>query len=83
MSSEKKAWDLTSTHSLEGAAEWVRKKSGALLVMVIRPEDAAFALDPAVRASDAMGMIEAAAPEMEASVRRQLVATGQGSWSRK
>ena len=28
-------WDLTSTHSLESAAEWLRKKSDALVVMVV------------------------------------------------
>ena len=34
--SEKREWDLTSTHSLEGAAEWIRKKAGAILVLVVR-----------------------------------------------
>ncbi len=42
----KREWDLTSTHSLEAAAEWLRKKSGALIVFVIRPGDGALAADP-------------------------------------
>ncbi len=42
----KREWDLTSTHSLEAAAEWLREKSGALIVVVIRPGDGALAADP-------------------------------------
>ncbi len=65
---EKREWDLTSTHSLEGAAEWIRKKSGAALVLVVRGEDVVFAVDPAVpRYVDAVTMVEAAMPELEAS----------------
>lgn len=45
---DKKKWDLTSTHSLEGAAGWVRKRSGAKVVLVIRAEDWAVDADPAL-----------------------------------
>lgn len=66
--SEKREWDLTSAHSLEGAAEWIRKKSGAALVLVVRGEDVVFAVDPTVpRAKDAMEMVEVAMPELEKS----------------
>lgn len=74
---EKKNWDLTSRHSLEGAAEWVRKKSGALLVLVVRGEDVAFALDPAIRLADAGAMVEAAMPELVESVTRQRAERGR------
>ena len=43
---EKKKWDLTSTHSLTGAAEWIRKRSGAVVVLVVRKEDFAADADP-------------------------------------
>lgn len=37
MADKKKEWDLTSTHALEGACEWIRKRAGALMVIAIRP----------------------------------------------
>jgi hypothetical protein len=65
---EKKQWDLTSTHSLEGAAEWVRKLSGAAMVLVIRGEDVVFAVDPLVPScASALTMVEVAMPELEKS----------------
>ena len=65
---EKRDWDLTSTHSLEGAAEWIRKKSGAALVLVVRGEDVVFAVDPLVpNCASAMTMVEVAMPELEKS----------------
>ena len=54
-----KGWDLTSTHSLEGAAEWIRKNAGAQLVLVVRPGDVAFAVDPGISPRDAKGLVEA------------------------
>ena len=73
----RKSWDMTSTHSLEAAAEWLRKNADALLVLVIRGEaegvrgaDVAFALHPAVRVQDAADMVMAAMPELPDSVMR-------------
>jgi hypothetical protein len=48
----KKPWDLTSTHALEGACEWIREKSGALMVVAIRVDDSAIAADPAMPARE-------------------------------
>jgi hypothetical protein len=45
---EKKRWDLTSTHSLLAAAEWLRKSGGAQVVLVLRKDDWAEAHDPAL-----------------------------------
>lgn len=45
-------WDLTSTHSLEAAAEWMREKSDALIVVVIRPQDGVLAVDPLINVLD-------------------------------
>ncbi len=47
-----KGWDLTSTHSLEAAAEWLRSKSDALIVVVVRPGDGALAADPLIDVLD-------------------------------
>lgn len=59
----KRDWDLTSIRSLEAAAEWLRKKAGAQLVIVVRPEDVAFALDPEIKPADAVTMVEVAMPD--------------------
>ena len=45
---EKKKWDLTSTHSLQGAALWVRKRAGAQVVLVVRDGDWAVDADPSL-----------------------------------
>lgn len=58
MSGGKKGWDLTSLHSCEGGAEWIRKNAGALLVLVVRPEDVAVALDPQIAPRDVPNMVE-------------------------
>ncbi|MGC1780885.1 MAG: hypothetical protein WA708_00025 [Acidobacteriaceae bacterium] len=77
MPTDKKPWDLTSTHAVEGAAEWIRKKSGARLVLVVRGEDVAFAVDPALRCAEAMTMVEVAMPELERSWIEQRARQGR------
>lgn len=61
---EKKQWDLTSAHSLTGATEWVRKRADALLVLVIRPGDVVFSVDPDLSAMNAVDLIENALPAL-------------------
>lgn len=56
-------WDLTSTHSLEGAAAWIRKRSDALVVLIVRREDVVFDVAPDVRPKDAVNMVAALMPE--------------------
>jgi hypothetical protein len=63
-----KGWDLTSPRSLDAGAEWLRKEAGALLVLVIRAEDVAFAVDPAIAPADASVMVEVAMPEVESKL---------------
>ena len=64
-----KPWDLTSTHSLEGACEWIRKGSGALFVVAVRagakPDDdgrftyeSAIAGDPKMPIRDILQRLE-------------------------
>ncbi len=42
---EKKKWDLSSTRSMQAAAEWIRARGGAQIVLVIRKDDWAVAHD--------------------------------------
>lgn len=62
----KAKWDLTSLRSLDAAAEWIRDGAGALLVLVVRAEDIAFAVDPLIAPKDAVTMVEVAMPEIAA-----------------
>ena len=70
-------WDLTSTSSLQGSAEWLRKKSGALLVVVIRVDDLAIAADPACAPRESENLLLDRAPELHArleELRREALA---------
>jgi hypothetical protein len=53
VSGKGKPWDLTSTHALEAAAEWLRKRADATVVLVVRGKDYAFAVAPGVHPDDA------------------------------
>lgn len=67
----KAKWDLTSTHSLEAAAEWMRVRADALIVVVIRPGDAVLAADPLIDVMDVHDRIwEKDMPKLLASLRR-------------
>jgi hypothetical protein len=72
--SKGKGWDLTSLHSLEGAAEWIRKNSGALLVLVVRAEDIAFAVDAQIAPADARVMVELVMPDVQRRLEQQRMA---------
>ena len=61
---EKKKWDLTSTHSLEGAAGWIRKGSGASLVLVIRAQDVACSVDEGLEPLDVVTMVRNELPQL-------------------
>jgi hypothetical protein len=69
MGDGKKRWDLTSTHALEGACEWIRKSSGALMVVAIRVEDSAIAADPAMPAKDLLPRLELEMAELAEALR--------------
>jgi hypothetical protein len=57
------SWDLTSLHSLEGAAEWIRKRSDAVFVLVVRGSDVAFAVAPDAKPKDCADVVELVMPE--------------------
>jgi hypothetical protein len=67
--SDRKQWDLTSTHALEGACEWIRKRSGALMVVAIRVEDSAIAADPEMPAKEILPRLELEMGYLECALR--------------
>jgi uncharacterized protein (UPF0216 family) len=62
MAEKKKQWDLTSTHSLEGAALWVRGRARAKVVLVIREDDWAVDADPALLPQDVVAAVRDVLP---------------------
>lgn len=67
----KAKWDLTSTHSLEAYGEYVRKAADALIVVIIRPEDAVLAVDPLIDVMDVHDRLwEKDMPKLLGSLRR-------------
>jgi hypothetical protein len=75
-----KGWDLSSLHSLEGGADWIRKNSGAVLVLVVRGEDVAFSVDARVAPAAAREMVECVLPEAAEQLnQRRIVARDQAA----
>jgi hypothetical protein len=64
MSGDHKGWDLASVHSLEAAAKWIRKNSGAQLVLVIRPRDAVVAIEPGMQPMQAITTVRNELPAL-------------------
>jgi hypothetical protein len=67
---DKKKWDLTSTHSLEGAAKWIRAGSGAMVVLVIRRDDWAWSADTALLPQDVVGAVREVLPALQDAMLR-------------
>ena len=65
---EKKKWDLTSTHSLEGAAEWIRTRSGAAVVLVVREGDWAASVNPSLLPQEACAKVNKVMAELYSMV---------------
>ena len=57
-------WDLKSINSLRSAAQWIRKGSSAQIVLVIRPQDVAVSVDPAMQAMQAITAIRNELPQL-------------------
>ena len=51
-------WNLTSASAIQAAAVWLQKKSGALLVVIVRVDDLAVAADPQLAPRDSAYLIE-------------------------
>ena len=67
--------DWTKTGTIVAYAEWLREKSGALAVVIVRRDDAALAADPHLAALDAQELVEARvsllADDLEAARREK------------
>lgn len=59
----------TKTGTVEGYAEWLRGKSDALCVIVVRPFDAVLVVDQALSPSDCSERITEELPELIANLR--------------
>lgn len=64
-------WDLTKTHSLQAAAGWILKRSGALCVCVIRVDDLAIAGDALLAPRDVLSLLEDRAAELHATLEAE------------
>jgi hypothetical protein len=64
MAEEKKKWDLTSTHAMGAAAEWLRKRGDCILVVAIRANDVGFSVDPRCTPLDAIELIRVELPRL-------------------
>lgn len=51
-------WDLTKTGAVEAAAEWLRKESGAIAVVLVRRDDAVMAVSPDCAPLDARDLVK-------------------------
>ena len=56
--SEAKRPDWTKTGTIGGYAKWLLEKSDAICVLVIRPHDSVFAVDPRCKPADAEQLVK-------------------------
>jgi len=56
--------DWTRTGTIAAYAEWLRKKSGAFAVIIVRRDDAALASDEELRPADVRDLVETACARM-------------------
>jgi hypothetical protein len=60
----KRELDLSGNHALQSMTEWLRKKSGALLVCVVRVDDLAISADPQLAPRDSQNLLEDRMPAL-------------------
>lgn len=68
---ERKKWDLTSRRSLAAAAEWLRKNSDAIAVIVVRGEDTVMAVHEDAAPHDAVETVRELLPAMAEEVNQE------------
>lgn len=61
---KKKKWDLTAAGGMWSAMEWIRKESGALVVVALRVDDMAFSVDAGVQPGDAVELLRSELPAL-------------------
>ena len=62
MSNNRTPPDWTKTGTLAGYADWIRKSSDAICVLIIRPQDSVFSVDPDCKPEDAGDLVESCLP---------------------
>lgn len=62
--------DWTRTGTVAGYAEYLRKQADAICVLVIRPGDSVFAVDPRCKPEDAQGLVEQYVPRLAERVEQ-------------
>jgi hypothetical protein len=67
----KRDWELTSNGALQAAAAWLLKKSGALLVVIVRVDDLAIAADPLCAPRESQRLLEDRMPELHERLERE------------
>ncbi len=68
---ERQKWDLTSRRSLGAAAEWLRARSDAIAVIVVRGEDTVMAVHEDAAPHDAADTVRELLAEMAEEVNRE------------
>jgi cysteine synthase len=64
MAESKKGPDWTRTGTVSGYAKYLGEKSRAICVLVIRPHDSVFWVDPRCKAEDAEDLVAAYTPRL-------------------
>lgn len=64
----RKPLDWTRTGTVAAMSDWLRESSGAICVLVIRPHDSVFSVDPACPPSDAEDMVKQYVPRLASQV---------------
>jgi cysteine synthase len=62
--------DWTKTGTIAGYAEYLRKSGDAICVLVIRPHDSVFAVDPKCKPEDAEQLVIEYVPRLAARVEQ-------------
>jgi cysteine synthase len=65
-----KSPDWTRTGTIAGYAEYLRKSGDAICVLVIRPHDSVFAVDPRCRPEDAEQLVKEYIPRLAEQVEQ-------------
>jgi hypothetical protein len=68
MSDAKRSPDWTKTGTIAGYAEYLRKQGDAICVLVIRPHDSVFAVDPKCSPEDAERLVVEYVPKLASTV---------------
>lgn len=68
---KKKKWDLTRQGGMWSAMEWIRRDSGALLVVALRVDDMAFSVAPGMAPRDAVELLREELPSLLAMLEQQ------------